>query len=144
MMTTGLPLLPTCGGVRAEHRDAVDPGGEGAHGAVAVLLGAGEHEHDALLELGGPGLEADEQLGVVGAGQLGQHQAVGVVVAHGQAAGGAGGQVVELRRRRRAPCGVVRSDTTGDPWSTRDTVAMETPASVGDGVDRRPSRVRHR
>ena len=83
------------GGVRTEHRDAVDPGGEGAHGAVAVLLGAGQHEHDALVELGGPGLEADEQLGVVGAGQLGEHQAVGVVVADGQAAGRAGGQVVE-------------------------------------------------
>ena len=113
---------------RAEHGDAVDPGGEGAHAAVAVLLGAGQHEHDALLELGGPGLEAHEQLGVVGAAQLGEHQAVGVVVAHGQAAGGAGGQVVERRDGIQHLACRVRSDTTGDPWSTRDTVAIETPA----------------
>ena len=114
-------------GGRAEHGDGVDAGGEVADGAGEVGLAVGEHQRDALAELGGSGLEAHQQLGVVGTGELGQHQPVGLVVPHGEAAGGAERHVVEgvdgVEHLLR-----VASETTVAPWRTRETVAIETPA----------------
>ena len=126
------------GCLRAENRDAVDPGRQGAHRTVAVVLGSGEHQHDALLELGGAGLEADQQLGVVGAGQLGQDQTVGVVVPNGQAASGARGKVVELVNRGEHLAAGSLAHHRGPlehPRHRRDGDA----GLGGDGVDRRPS-----
>src|SRR6478735_7951516 len=102
-------------GGRAEHGDGVDAGGELAHGASEVGLAVGEHQGDALAELGGPRLEAHEQLGVVGTGELRQHETVCLVVAYGEAAGGAERHVVELLdgvedllgRRRRHGAGAL-------------------------------------
>ena len=83
---------------------------------------------DALAELGRPRLEAHEQLGVVGAGELGQHQAVGLVVADGEAAGGAERHVVELLDGVEDLLRGPRPRRPSEPCRTRETVAIETPA----------------
>ena len=105
------------------------------------MLALGEHQHDALAELGGPGLEAEEQLGVVGAGELGQHQAVRLVVAHGQAAGGARGHVVELLDGVEDLAARVRSETAVEPLQHPRDGGDGDAGELGDGVDRR-SRLR--
>ena len=82
----------------AQHRQSVDAGRELPHGPGEIGLAAGEHEDHALPELGRPGLEAHQQLGVVGAGQLGKDQAVRLVVADREAARRAQRHVVQLLR----------------------------------------------
>ena len=120
----------------AQHRQAVDAGRELPHRPGEVGLAAGEHEDHALPELGRPGLEAHQQLGVVGTGELGKDQAVRLVVADGEAARGAQRHVVELLRGGEhldpGPVG----DGGGalqDPRDRRDGDTRER----GDRVDRR-------
>ena len=120
----------------AQHREAVDAGRELPHRPGEVGLAAGEHEDHALPELGRPGLEAHQQLGVVGTGELGKDQAVRLVVADGEAARGAQRHVVQLLRGgQHLDLGPV-GDGGGalqDPRDRRDGDARER----GDRVDRR-------
>ena len=134
MMTTGLLAAQERDrlgrGMAAEPSTAmrVDPGGELAHGPGEVGLALGEQQHDALAVARPRGVsKPDEQLGVVGAGELGQDQAVRLVLAHGQAAGRAQRHVVELLDGVEHLLRVFSRDRPA-PWRTRETVAMETPA----------------
>ena len=119
-----------------QHRQAVDAGRELPHRPGEVGLAVGEHEDHALPELRGPGLEAHQQLGVVGTGELGKDQAVRLVVADREAARGAQRHVVQLlgggEHLDPGPVG----DGGGalqDPRDRRDGDTRER----GDRVDRR-------
>ena len=91
-------------------------------------LALGQHQHDALAELGGARLEADR------AARSSRGRSARAAPGRRRRGGARPGCGPRRRarsrgrRRRRAPCGGSRSDTTVEPWSTRETVAMETPA----------------
>ena len=121
----------------AQHRQSVDAGGQLPYCPGKVLLALRQEQDDALAVLGGAGLEAEQELGVVRPGELGQDESVGLVVAHGQAAGGAEGHVVQLLDSRQdllASAVGDRGRALQHPGDGGDGDAGE----LGDGVDRRP------
>ena len=86
----------------------------------------GQDQHRAA-ELGGHRLVAEHDLGVVGAGQVGEDDAVGGVPALGELAPQAAGVNSRLGGRRSDPRRVVRR-TLPESRRARETVAIETPA----------------
>ena len=111
------------------HGEALDPAGEGPDRLARIPPGVGKGEDDALAELGCAGLEADEQLGVVGTGEHRQDEALRLVLTDGQAAGCAERHVVQACGRLEHLATSWLSETALDPCRTRDTEAMDTPAA---------------
>ena len=123
-------------GSRAEHGDGIDSRREVADDAREVALAVREQQDDALAEVGGAGLKAHEQLGVVRTGELREDEPVGLVMAHGEASRGAQRHVVEgLDRLEHLLAGGLGDDRPAlqDPRDGRDRHSR----LLGDGVDRR-------
>ena len=86
--------------------------------------------------------KAHQEGGVVGTGQLRQHQPMGLVVAHGQAAGCGQRHVIGfLGRVEDALAGGLGGDRRGALQHAGDGGDGDA-GTLGDGVDRRPVRVR--
>ena len=94
--------------------------------SASVAAVGGEDQHRAA-QLGGDRFVAEDDLGVVGAGQVGEDDAVGGVPALGELpaelAGGVGRSVAAAITRSR-----VSGRTSFESRMTRETVAIETPA----------------
>ena len=86
-------------------------------GVVAAV--GGQDQHGAA-ELGGDGLVAEHDLGVVGAGQVGEDDAVGGVPALGELAAELAGGVLQVRGRGHDPVAGVRADVLRVAHDPRD------------------------
>ena len=122
--------------VGAEDGDRVDARHELADGAARVGLALRDDDDDAESEFGGAGLEAHEQLGVVGAAEFGKDETEQFVARDGEAAGGAEGHVVELVGGGEDALPGALGDGARALEDARDGGDGD-PGGGGDGVDRR-------
>ncbi len=111
-----------------EDDQAVAAAGHRADRGLGVVAAVGGQDQDRAAQLGGDRFVAQDDLGVVGAGQVGEDDAVGGVPALGELPAELAGGVV----RGRAAAAITRSRVSGrtsfESRMTRETVAIETPA----------------
>ena len=94
----------------------------------ASLAAVGGQDQHGAAQLGGDGLVAQDDLGVVGAGQVGEDDAVGGVAALGELPAELAGGVLQLGGGGQDPVAGVGRGRPSDSRMTRETVAIETPA----------------
>ena len=87
----------------AEDDQAVAATGHLADGGLGVAAAVGGQDQDGAAQLGGHGLVAQDDLGVVGAGQVGEDDAVGGVAALGELPAELAGGVLQLGGRGQDP-----------------------------------------
>ena len=96
--------------------------------ALGVVAAVGGQDQHRAAQLGGDRLVAEHDLGVVGAGQVGEDDAVGGVPALGELPAELAGRVVEVARPPPCTRSRVSGRTSFESRMTRETVAIETPA----------------